>query len=110
MGASDWTCPEDRFPIMFGGSRYGERKLTVPLALVLEHEKQALANHSQSVARLKERGGLSWCELSAVLGDRQWFRMDTDNAHEHAMRRVLVWQQKQRAAALPAPPTDKPHE
>lgn len=95
--ADDWKCPEDRFPVL-DNVRYGERKLTVPLALVLEHEKRADLNHGQTVTRLKERGGLSWCELAAVLYDRKWVRMDKDVAHEQAMRRVLVWADRQRKA------------
>lgn len=99
---ADWKCPPDRFPILMGMPRPGQRQLTVPLAYVLEHERQAQANHGQTVARLKERGGLSWCELSAVLDDRKWSRMDTDEAHEWAMRSILA-----RAAPItPAHNTD----
>lgn len=107
--SDNWTCPADRFPV--GPSTpYGKPKLTVPLALVLEHERQAQANHGQSVARLKERGGLSWSELSAVLDDRKWIQMSLDDAHEQAMRSVLVWQDRQRRALLstPEPETVKP--
>lgn len=88
--SGDWKCPDDRFPIMLGYTRYGERRLTVPLALVVAHERQAQRNHGQTVARLKERGGLSWCELAAVLEDRDWHKLDTDAAHEAAMRVVLA--------------------
>jgi len=94
---SAWQCPDDRFPVMgVNGDRCGDAKHTVPLAAVAEHEAQAKKNHGQTVARLKERGGLSWCELAAVLGDRRYHRMDRDAAHEAAMRRVLVWQDRQR--------------
>lgn len=89
---SDWKCPPDRFPIMGVTGRMaapGERKLTVPLAVVVAHERQAQRNHGQTVQRLKERGGLAWCELAAVLEDRDWRRMDQDEAHEAAMRIVL---------------------
>lgn len=92
------TCADDRFPVLHGGYG-GDKRLTVPLALVLEHERQADRNHGQTVARLKERGGLAWCELSAVLDDRRWEKMDIDAAHERAMRKVLLWQDRQRKQA-----------
>lgn len=37
--------------------------------LVKRHERQALENHSQTVDRLAERGGLSWFELLMVMTD-----------------------------------------
>jgi Asp-tRNA(Asn)/Glu-tRNA(Gln) amidotransferase B subunit len=43
--------------------------LVVSFDLVKRHEKQAMANHSQTVERLAERGGLSWFELLMVLTD-----------------------------------------
>lgn len=93
---------EDRFPVLHGGY-VGDKRLTVPMALVLEHEKQADVNHGQTVARLKERGGLSWCELAAVLGNRKWCKMELDTAHEVAMRHVLIWRDKQRRLAATTP-------
>lgn len=88
--SEDWVCPPDRFPIMMGMPRPGQRQLTVPLALVQAHARQANINHGQTVARLKERGGLSWGELCAILEDRAWARMDIDLAHERAMRLVFA--------------------
>lgn len=81
-----WTCPPDRFPIM--GPNYlrvDDIQLTVPLAFVEAHARQAVANHGQTVARLKERGGLGWSELCAVLEGRSWVRMPVDEAHERVM-------------------------
>ena len=43
--------------------------LVVSFDLVKRHEAQAMKNHSQSVERLAERGGLSWLELLLVLTD-----------------------------------------
>lgn len=97
------NCPEDRFPVLGDGTTrrgYGDHpSLTVPFGAVKAHEKQAYANHHQSVERLKQRGGLSWCELAAVLRDREWRKMDLDMAHESAMRAVCIWQDQQRRAA-----------
>lgn len=51
-----------------------------PKHLVEPHEKQARANHQQTLDRLNERGGLSPCELLAVLEDRPWSKMDQGEA------------------------------
>lgn len=37
-----------------------------------EQEAQALANHSQTLERLNERGGLSWAELAAIMYATPW--------------------------------------
>ena len=75
---------ERRFPIL--QSMHGMRKYealdcpkSVPWSLVAPHERQADRNHGQTLARLAERGGLSACELVAVLEDRDYRRM-TDEA------------------------------
>jgi len=49
---------------------------------VEDHAKQAYENHRQTVERLAERGGLSWCELCAVVQDRKWSKMETADAIE----------------------------
>lgn len=33
---------------------------------------QARENHSQTLERLRERGGVSWCELLAIVSNRPW--------------------------------------
>lgn len=44
-----------------------------PLA---EDSAQAKSNHGgQTLQRLAERGGTSWCELAAILGHRRWSAM-----------------------------------
>jgi hypothetical protein len=45
---------------------------TIPWDLIAPHERQAKKNHSQSLERLNERGGLSIHELYAVLNDLPW--------------------------------------
>ncbi len=46
----------------------------VPWALLEPHKAQAQRNHFQTLERLAERGGLSICEIAAVIGDHpfQW--------------------------------------
>lgn len=39
----------------------------IPWALVADHEKQAQSNHGQTLERLNQRGGLTLCELKAVI-------------------------------------------
>jgi hypothetical protein len=54
---------EKLFPVMGGPA--------VPWVVIAPHERQAQRNHGQSIQRLADRGGLSPCELLAVLEDRQ---------------------------------------
>ncbi len=44
----------------------------IPWQFVAPHERQARRNHSQSLATLAQRGGLSIRELFAVLTDRDY--------------------------------------
>ena len=64
----------EEFPILECRSE----KFTIPWGLISQHEEQAYKNHGQTLKRLAERGGLSFCEALAVLEDRQWRK--TDNA------------------------------
>ena len=63
-----------QFPIL------GSRGAKIDLQLVEDHGKQAYSNHYQTVERLAERGGLSWCELHAVLNNRPWQKLDENTA------------------------------
>lgn len=67
---------EARFPILPAWDH--PRLLTdVPWSLIAPHEAQAKQNHGgQSLVELARRGGLSECELIAVLEDRKWHPMD----------------------------------
>lgn len=80
------------FPIMLGHrpdvtaaeirAAYGASMIVgLPWQMLAAHEAQAMKNHSQTVARLAERGGLSACEACAVLEDRPWRKMPTPEAH-----------------------------
>lgn len=44
----------------------------IPWAVIAPHAAQARNNHDQTLERLAERGGLSTCEMVAVLEDREW--------------------------------------
>lgn len=71
-----------RFPILGGG-------MTVPWQMLAPHEPQAIANHSQSLQRLAERGGLGWAEMLCVLEGRGW-RYGSEFSDEQAKSRVLA--------------------
>lgn len=58
---------EDGFPIL--GSNPKEYVL---FDIVKLHEKQAFKNHTQTLKRLAERGGLGWIEMLCVLEDRDY--------------------------------------
>lgn len=63
---------EKQFPIL------GTRE-SIPWSVIEPHEKQAHRNHSQTLKRLAERGGLSWTEAFLALTDQQLtFRNDPD--------------------------------
>lgn len=52
-------------------------KESIPWSVIAPHEGQAESNHSQTLKRLAERGGLSWTEALLVLtGKRLTFRDD----------------------------------
>lgn len=60
-----------RFPIL---STDRDKRLPkdVPWELVAPHEAQAQRNHSQTLERLAQRGGLSVREMWSVCHDRHW--------------------------------------
>lgn len=60
--------------------------VSVPYDLVKDHEKQAQLNHSQSLSRLAERGGLSPKELWCVVHDT-WFY----DAREMTEAKAIDW-------------------
>jgi hypothetical protein len=56
--------PEPMFPIM-GGPK-------VPWSLIEPYDEQARKNHSQTLKRLAERGGLSMCEAMAIMSNASY--------------------------------------
>lgn len=41
-----------------------------------EDRRWADRNHGQTLERLKERGGMSWCEMVSIVGHRKWQKAD----------------------------------
>ena len=64
-----------------GGREVGPGQ--IPWKLILRHEPQALRNHSQTIERLAERGGLGWGEAHAVL---KGYRMRTPYMNQAVAR------------------------
>lgn len=59
-----------RFPIM---GRDRDRPIkSIPWAMIAPHEAQAIRNHSQSLERLAQRGGLDVFEAVWVLEGKGW--------------------------------------
>jgi len=73
------------YPVLLGSSddAYKARRehviypRSVPWDLVKDHERQAQSNHSQSLTRLAERGGLSPKELWCVVHDKQFYDQES---------------------------------
>ncbi|CAE6712899.1 hypothetical protein R75461_01142 [Paraburkholderia nemoris] len=68
--------------------------LVVSFDLVKRHEKQAMTNHSQTIERLAERGGLSWFELLMVMTDKgptdeYWTRIEGMKLTEGEIFRIV---------------------
>ena len=70
---NDVTTPH-WFPVLNAGG------VAILWRKVAPHAGQARKNHYQTLERLAVRGGLSWCELLAVLEDRPWKSMDDREA------------------------------
>lgn len=84
-GPSD-AATEKQFPIM-----ESPVLTSVPWAFIAPHERQAQANHDQSLQRLAERGGLCLQEALAVVQDTTWTDTVylTDRAAASQLRALL---------------------
>jgi len=93
------TISERQFPIIAPrdnrGRVLGGCPESVPWSFVEPHRAQALANHSQTLERLAERGGLAPSELHAIVHDRPWVPMDRDKAVAWLVERVQTMAMEQ---------------
>lgn len=60
----------ERFRILQGQGLPPCKVKSVPMEDVIPYEKRAIQNHSQSIRRLNERGGLSPLELRVLVEDK----------------------------------------
>ena len=72
--ALEGVANRKQFPILNGGDA------KIDWQLVEEHAQQAMSNHGQTIRVLASRGGLSWCELFAVLHNQRWQKIDMNEA------------------------------
>ena len=64
----------------------------IPWSLIAPHEKQAQANHGQSLKRLAERGGLSAAEALCIIEDRKWgYHRNGIAAEACLLNKVTKW-------------------
>lgn len=68
------------FRMRCGESTMGRDNVEIEWEPTEADRKRAMANHSQTLERLHERGGMSWCEMVAILADRAWRPMDQSDA------------------------------
>jgi hypothetical protein len=80
------------FPVMNDG--FPLAPSSVPWDFVAPFEAGAQRNHSQSLARLAQRGGLSVSELLAVIENRGWERIEPKSAVERLNRYLAEFEAK----------------
>jgi hypothetical protein len=76
------------FPVLFGSLRASMRALDCPEFVRWDALNEAWAhrNHSQTLERLAQRGGLDPTEIVANIEKRQWRAMRTEDAVEFIKR------------------------
>jgi hypothetical protein len=67
--------------------------IAIPWDMIVSHEKQAVRNHSQTLERLAERGGLSAEEALSAINDRglSWERSDWAKANAELASLVIAF-------------------
>lgn len=90
-------CSEHAAPLMFQIQtpyefRRPHEDFFLPWEFVRPHDRRAQINHGgQTLARLSERGGLSFDEVLAVLLDRPWSHVDYLVARDRVMQMLAEW-------------------
>ena len=80
----------DAFLMPVLGSYKDSYKWAVYLPDTEAIRRQADRNHSQTLERLRERGGLAWMEMFAVLNEKHWSEVrHLDSLHCQAEIRKL---------------------
>lgn len=98
---------DDVFPIMLVPEFRGSQQDTItdlrangvflavvgiPMKMIEQHEDWCERNHSQRVATLRNRGGLTACEAVAVLQGRKWHAMREAEAHANLYSLLMSYQ------------------
>lgn len=94
------TTSERQFPVL-----QGKKLRSVPWSMLVPHERQAIANHSQDLETLARRGGLSPVEMAAVILGKP-FREVQSLSEELAEHTISKMAQAHLAAASVPTPSD----
>jgi hypothetical protein len=62
--------PIENMPVM-----HGKKIKSIPMVLLMPYEEQALRNHSQSLQRLAERGGMGPTEILGIVRGLRWSQL-----------------------------------
>lgn len=65
---------------------------SIPWEMIAPHEPQAIKNHSQTLRRLAERGGLSYSEAIAILKDAPRTNTPVFSAINELADMVIAWE------------------
>lgn len=63
----------------------------VPWDFIAPHERWAMNNHSQTLERLAERGGITAGEMVAVIEGRRWTPMEYEKATARLEELLAEW-------------------
>lgn len=75
----------------------GKLLKAIPWAMIAPHDAQAESNHSQSLERLAQRGGLAPSEALDILQGRRWGSAKAcDENEQFLLRLVAFWLQSQK--------------
>ncbi|MFJ7315237.1 hypothetical protein ACIQVE_21240 [Pseudomonas sp. NPDC098747] len=85
--------PLENMPVM-----KGVNIKSIPMHLLMPYERQAVRNHSQSLQRLAERGGMCPTEILGIIRGLSWIQLKVRPDDE---AELIKWVQKQSA------PTDR---
>ena len=93
------TTRTAQFPVLYTGminlwTQHPEWPRSVPLAMMEAVESNCKCNHSQSVERLAQRGGMSYKEILWALMGCEWKEvgsMTTEEAANAVMKMVEEW-------------------
>lgn len=75
--------PFENMPVMRGKSIK-----SIPMALLQPYEEQTLRNHSQSLQRLAERGGMDPCEILGIVQGLRWSQL---KPHPDDEANLIAW-------------------
>lgn len=67
---------------------------SVPWEFIAPHEEWAENNHEESLAELASRGGLSACEIVAIIEHRKWYKMTWAESVDQLTAKLDEWRDR----------------